>query len=238
MTKEMTETKHGERVPIPEEDRAKLFLWCARHCCFCGKACTTNIIIHHIDGNPANNDLDNLIPVCFDCHGELERYNPQHPVGTKYRHLEIKARREQIFEQYTLPYLRQIEINISRLIYGSRQQRKLGDTSCTVRTLSQDIAVKLRLEIIPYHNGQRMEADLGALYSGRALWNLNPTQLVAGHFFVPISEDAVPFHFRIEAHWSIVDVLEREHRMLPFSYVLSDPEKDWYFDPRVLFAAT
>jgi hypothetical protein len=68
-----------------------MLLWCARHCCFCGKACTTNIVIHHIDGDPSNNNFDNLIPVCFDCHGELERYNPEHPLGTKYRHLEIKT---------------------------------------------------------------------------------------------------------------------------------------------------
>jgi hypothetical protein len=83
----------AKRVAVPEEDRAKLLLWCARHCCFCGKECTTNIVIHHIDGDPSNNDLDNLMPVCFDCHGELERYNPEHPVGTRYRYLEIKKRR-------------------------------------------------------------------------------------------------------------------------------------------------
>ena len=61
----------SKRIPIPEETRAKLFLWCARHCCFCGKACTTNMELHHINEDSSNNEEDNLIPVRFDCHGEL-----------------------------------------------------------------------------------------------------------------------------------------------------------------------
>ena len=138
------------RITIPDADRARILLWCARHCCFCGKACTTNIEVHHIDGNPANNDLGNLIPVCFDCHGELERYNPRHPVGTKYRHLEITTRRDQIYELHTRDYLRQIEITISRCIMshtdeeGKRVERPWGDTSCSVRTLSRDLPLRLR----------------------------------------------------------------------------------------------
>ncbi|MFH1940707.1 MAG: hypothetical protein ABIL68_01285 [bacterium] len=92
----------NKRKDIDEETRSKLFLWSERHCCFCGKACSTNIEIHHIDCDHSNNDEDNLIPLCFDCHGELERYNPKHPKGTKYRYLEIKSRRDQIYEKSLL----------------------------------------------------------------------------------------------------------------------------------------
>lgn len=224
----------NRRVRVPEEIRAKLFLWCARHCCFCGKACTTNMVIHHVDGNPANNDEDNLIPVCFDCHGELERYNPDHPVGTKYRHLEIKRRREQIYDLYTLKYLRHVEIRISKYVIGGQIARPWGDTSCTVRSLSQDIPVKLRLRIEAYYDDQRLEIDRGDLYSGTVSWNLNPLQGVAGHFQLPISAGSEPFNFRVEIFWSIIDVLGREHEMLPFSYVWTDPDGDWWFDPRVI----
>ncbi len=227
----------AERVPVPEEDRTKILLWCARHCCFCGKACTTNVVVHHIDGDPSHSDLDNLIPVCFDCHGELERYNPEHPVGTKYRYLEIKKRRDQIYELHTLPYLRRVDIKVSKYLHGfeGRKARLLGDTSCTVRTLSEDLPVRLRLRLEPYHDDRRLEVDLGDLYSGQALWNLNPAQVVAGHFSLPISADAAPFAFRIEVFWSVIDVLEREHEMLPFSYVWEDPARNWWFDPRVLY---
>lgn len=228
------------RIPVPEEDRAKILLWCARHCCFCGKACTTNIVIHHIDGNPSNNDLDNLLPVCFDCHGELERYNPEHPLGTKYRHLEIKTRRDQIYEAYTQSYVRQVEIRISRYDQrvfeqtGKRVGIGLNNIFCTVRTLSEDIPIQLRLRIKPYHENQLIQVDMGELYTGYALWNLNPNFTVYGHFELPISNDVQPFHFRLEIFWSVIDVLKREHRMLPISYVWTELDGDWWFDPRTL----
>ena len=220
------------RVAVPEEHRAKLLLWCARHCCFCAKECTTNIVIHHIDGNPSNNDLGNLIPLCFDCHGELEHYNDEHPVGTKYKYLEIKKRREQVYELYTLQYLRKVQIRISK--YESLgSERTLGDTSCTVKSLSDDIPVRLRLRIEAYKGRKKLNVDLGPLYSGIALWNLNPSHTTFAHFELPISKEAKPFLYRVEVFWSIIDILDREHQMLPFSYVWTDPNSDWWFDPRV-----
>ena len=221
------------RVSIPEEHRAKLLLWCARHCCFCGKQCTTNIVIHHINGDPSNNDPDNLIPLCFDCHGELELYNAEHPVGTKYKYLEIKKRREQVYELYTLQYLRKVRIHISKYNYGG-SGRTLGDTSCTVESLSDDIPVRLRLKVEAYRGSKRLQVDFDDLYSGIALWNLNPSHITAGHFELPISREAKPFIYRVEVFWSIIDVLDREHAMLPFSYVWNDPNGDWWFDPRVI----
>jgi hypothetical protein len=223
----------AKRATVPEEDRAKLFLWCARHCCFCGKECTTNIEIHHIDGERSNNELDNLIPVCFDCHGELQRYNSEHPRGSKYRYLEIKKRREQIYELHTLPYLRKASIRISKYIYGSKRERSLGDTSCTVMSLSDDIAIRLRLRIEAYHDDKQLTLDRDDLYSGSALWNLNPSQIVFGHFRLPILKEAKPFLYRVEIFWSIMDILDREHQMLPFSYMWSELDGDWWFDPRV-----
>ena len=241
-------------MPIAEKIRAKLFLWCARHCCFCGKACTTNMHIHHIDANPGNNDEDNLIPVCFDCHGELGRYNPKHPVGSDYKYLEIKTRRDQIYEQYTLPYLRQVDIRISRFLYnatnseGQRILRQWGDVSCTVLSFSRDIPVRVRLCIVPYSDDQKLP-DLLELYSGDALWNLNAGRRgVLGHFRLGVKDNGRPLKLRVELFWSIIDILGREHKMLPFSYVWTDPDgepgyiwknhdsnEDWWYDPRVIF---
>ncbi len=192
------------------------------------------MIIHHIDGNPSNNDQDNLIPVCFDCHGELESYNPEHPVGTKYRFLEIKTRRDQLYEKYTIPYVRQIKIDISKYTIDG-VMREWGDTSCNVMTLSKDIPVKLRIRVLPFQDGQRIEVDLGELYNGKEPWNVNPSQGIAGHFKLPITADSSPFIFRVEIFWSIIDVLEREHQMLPFSYVWDSPKGNWWYDPRVIY---
>jgi len=38
-------------------------------CHICDSA--KNIDVHHIDGNWANNDLSNLIPVCHNCHSKI-----------------------------------------------------------------------------------------------------------------------------------------------------------------------
>jgi len=87
---------------------------------------------------------------------------------------------------------------------------------------------------VPYNSNQRIKVNLYGLYSGDALWNLNPSQIVFGHFRLPITPTSDPFDFRVEIFWSIVDILEREHQMLPFSYVWNDPNKDWWFDPMII----
>lgn len=36
--------------------------------------------VHHKDGNRSNNELDNLIPLCRDCHKQVHHYrNPSRP---------------------------------------------------------------------------------------------------------------------------------------------------------------
>ena len=226
--------------PVPDRTRVKLFNWSARHCCFCGKPCTTNIEIHHIDGDHDNNVEDNLMPVCFDCHGELPRYNTEHPRGTRYREAEIKARREQIYELHTRPYLRQAGIKVSKFVAQARTpdgnpiERPLGDTSFTAQSHSTDLPICLRIHITPFQEETQLDAQLSDLYQGRDLWNLNPGQAVMGHFHLPITPESDPFRFRVEIHWSIVDVVEREHEMLPFSFVWSDSARDWWYDPRVI----
>ena len=227
------------RRKIPEDTRVKLLRWSGRHCCFCGKACTTNIEFHHIDGDNSNNDEDNLIPVCFDCHGELLRYNIDHPKGTAYRDQEIKSRRNQVYDLHTRQYLRPVMVRFSKCLMTpdgkpvKDSKRRLGDTSCTVRSLSNDLSLRLRMRVSFFHNTMPGRAPLADLYTGDALWNLNPSDVVLGHLPLQIAEDASPFLYRIEVDWSLVDIVDREHPMLPFSYVWSEFEKDWWFDPRV-----
>ena len=49
------------------------------HCARCGLDCrnanSANSVlqVHHIDENPGNNDIDNLIPLCASCHLKIEK---------------------------------------------------------------------------------------------------------------------------------------------------------------------
>jgi len=83
------------KIEFTEEDKIKTLLWCDRHCCLCGKQCSTNILIHHIEQEGTNlSDIDNAIPLCLECHGKIRSYDPKHPIGTKYKVKEIKTRRD------------------------------------------------------------------------------------------------------------------------------------------------
>lgn len=62
-----------ERSPIPEEVRLGLIEERGVTC----EQCSLNIFkeIDHIDGDPTNNDLDNLMLMCKSCH--LEKHGKQ-----------------------------------------------------------------------------------------------------------------------------------------------------------------
>lgn len=59
------------REQIPSETAARTLFLADRTCCVCrGKG--KPVQIHHIDENPANNDLRNHAVLCFDCHRETQ----------------------------------------------------------------------------------------------------------------------------------------------------------------------
>ncbi len=57
-----------ERVSIPDDDGAKVLFASDRTCCVCRTE--KKVQIHHIDGDPSNNDFDNLAVICLHCHSE------------------------------------------------------------------------------------------------------------------------------------------------------------------------
>lgn len=226
------------RKKISPEQRAKLFIWSDRHCCFCDKKCTTNIVIHHIDNNNENYIEDNLIPICFDCHSSIESYNPKHPTGAKYKEEEIKSRRYQIYEKYTLKYSRPVKIDINQYIntITGLKKRNFGDISFNVISLSNDLPIQVKVKCIVYSNEKMMINQPKGIYAGENLINLNPNGVLLGHFDLHMSNDPSIFPIRFEVYWSIIDIVGREHIMLPFSYVWSKVDRDdFYYDPRVIF---
>lgn len=57
------------RTPIPEEVQKAVLEEAGERCCMPDCGSTTDLVIHHIDGNPSNHDLANLLVMCAVCHG-------------------------------------------------------------------------------------------------------------------------------------------------------------------------
>jgi len=57
----------SRRVPLKESLKLEIISRSNNRCCICQ---TPFIQIHHIDGDPSNNDFDNLAPLCPNCHDQ------------------------------------------------------------------------------------------------------------------------------------------------------------------------
>ncbi len=69
----------------------KLLAKCQRRCCVCHKFCGVKMELHHITwrSKSGNDDIINAIPLCFECHAEVNHYNPEHPKGRKFTKGEL-----------------------------------------------------------------------------------------------------------------------------------------------------
>lgn len=74
-----------------ESEAAKLLAKCQRRCCICHKFCGVKMEIHHIQwkSKKGSDEIKNAIPLCFECHAEVNHYNPEHPKGRKFSDEEI-----------------------------------------------------------------------------------------------------------------------------------------------------
>lgn len=61
-----------ERIPIPEDVAARVMFVADRTCCVCRKQ-RQDVQIHHIDENPSNNDENNLVVLCLQCHNDTQK---------------------------------------------------------------------------------------------------------------------------------------------------------------------
>jgi hypothetical protein len=79
------------------DEVAKLLVRCHRRCCICHRFCGFKIETDHITqkADGGSDDIDNAIPLCFECHAETHLYNPRHPRGRKYTPEELRAHRDQ-----------------------------------------------------------------------------------------------------------------------------------------------
>jgi HNH endonuclease len=75
----------------------QLLAACHRRCCVCHRYCGVKIELHHIDpsGSGGGDNIENAIPVCFECHAEIQLYNDSHPRGRKFHPEELRVHKQQ-----------------------------------------------------------------------------------------------------------------------------------------------
>jgi hypothetical protein len=82
------------------KDVESLLVACHRRCCICHCFCGVKMEVHHIDpaGAPASDGVENAIPLCLECHAEVQHYNPRHPKGRKFTAGELRWHKDQWLE--------------------------------------------------------------------------------------------------------------------------------------------
>ncbi|MEA2039945.1 MAG: HNH endonuclease signature motif containing protein [Thermodesulfobacteriota bacterium] len=186
--------------------------------------------MHHIipEASDGSNDIDNALPLCFDCHSEVSRYNKEQPMGIKYKPEELKARREQIYEEFTRHLIPPVHYEITNYL-SPDQKRIFPDVGFNLIHFGDFLPVRVHI-IVEAVRDDKAVARIGGYYGGEALWNLNPRFRHSGHFSVPEQVRNDP-KIRLKVSVEIIDQYDRYHNLLPVHFVYVADGDCWYFDP-------
>jgi hypothetical protein len=214
-----------------EEDvRIRVLLWCDRHCCLCKKACGVDIEVAHLEAvaDGGSGDIDNAIPLCYDCHAKIGHYNKKQPKGSKYKMVELKVRRNQVYEEFTRHLVPRVDYQVTQA------GRTLPDVGFVLHHLGDgppaQVRTQLDIKLGPSETSLGPPPDKGH-YAGEKLWRLNPGFAHRGHFTIPEPAASSEDRLEVEVRLSIIDVYEREHDLLPVGWVYKRDSKSWYFEP-------
>jgi hypothetical protein len=86
---------HAEWETVSRYIRELFNYYCARCDNDCRKTKNAQMVlqVHHIDENPANNTLENLIPLCASCHLKIE--------GEARLHAPYREKQLELFDDHT-----------------------------------------------------------------------------------------------------------------------------------------
>ncbi len=60
-----------KRTKPPRTIEKRVFQQAGSQCAFCEASEIASLQVHHIDGNPDNHEVENLLLVCANCHGKI-----------------------------------------------------------------------------------------------------------------------------------------------------------------------
>ena len=90
----------AKRKKVPKKTETKVFLNSGRRCCVCVALRGDNEVkrgqIAHLDHDPSNNDISNLVFLCLEHHDEYDSKTRQSKGLTE---LEVRTYRDQLFDQ-------------------------------------------------------------------------------------------------------------------------------------------
>jgi hypothetical protein len=217
-----------------EEIKLRALLWSNRHCCVCDNRCGLDIEVAHIDPTGGEN-FDNAIPVCYTHHAQIGRYNNEHPRGNKYRIIELKKRREQIYEKYTrhlIPPL--LWYLVPRLGDPRPFEFELPRVGFVIENHGVHLPTKLKVMVSAFLGGKEIDVRINPkkpYYNQRITWNLNSGHNFYGNFSLDKrcvnSNDSLIVEVKITA----IDTYERPHDLLPNCYTCVRKEKRWFTEP-------
>jgi hypothetical protein len=218
----MAKRKHE----FSEADKVRVLLWCGRHCCLIGKMTGVGMEVAHLE--TGRSDIDNAIPLCFDCHAAIGHYNRRHPRGRKFSIAELKARRDQVYEQHTRHLVPPVQYSLTQ------EGRTLPDLGFQISNLGNTYPIRARIEVNLFQGIRAFgPPETSGHYNGKYVWNLNPGFGVSGHFNVPaemLQSTTEPMRARIDV--TLIDIYDREHKLLPVGYVHAlGTQSYWYFEP-------
>jgi hypothetical protein len=117
---------------------------------------------HHIqpEADRGSDTIENAIPVCFECHAEIQLYNDRHPRGRKFRPDELRLHKEQ--------WLRICKETPHLLLAASRSQ-DVGPLQALVDELEFNIEIAARTDATrigaPFLVAQLQRAIEGGVFS-------------------------------------------------------------------------
>jgi len=217
-----------------EEDKLKGLLWSDRHCCVCDTPCGLDIEIAHIDPK-GGEDFDNAIPVCYKHHAQIGRYNKEHPRGNKYRIIELKKRREQIYEKYTRHLVPPLLFYLTPRMGDPRHsQFRLPRVGFAIHNLGSFHPARFKVNIRVFLGSEELKPMVSSrrlYYSNDIIWNLNAGHVFYGNFGIPRKCGERKEDLIIEVKVTAIDQYDRQHELLPQCYKYVRDKHYWLPEP-------
>jgi hypothetical protein len=223
------------RKDFPSDVKMRCLLWSNRHCVVCDQQCGSKIVIAHMPGEEESDSQASAIPLCFDCHDEVGRYNPEHPIGNKYTVEELRELRAQTYEKYTRHLVPPLVVELDQRYAGKHGLPSVGFLLVNSGNYPP-VRGRITVTCLLGDGRKFLVNDKHGYYSGRTEWHLNPGAHFHGNFSMP-EDFATAARNGVELWLQVgivaIDSVEMTHGLLPvcFKYSEEGTGRNWFLEP-------